>query len=181
MGASRDPWAARTRKGGHVPMSEMVFGAVPVLAAVLTGLFAGLFLSFSMAVMPGLARAGDRAMIESMQGINTAILNPLFAVVFVGAPVAALGSTALYASSGSLRPLVWSGAGLALLLAAVVVTFAVNVPRNNSLDQAGTAERLRDPAAVRAAFEPGWVRWNNVRSLASVAALVCSVMALLPA
>jgi len=162
-------------------MLEMVFGVVPVLAAVLTGLFAGLFLSFSMAVMPGLARAGDRAMVEAMQGINTAILNPLFALVFVGAPVAAAGTAALYASAGSVGPLVWSGAGAALLLVAVVVTFAVNVPRNNSLDQAGAAEHLQDPKAVRAAFEPVWVRWNHVRSLVSVAALVCSVTALLPA
>ncbi|MFE1166512.1 DUF1772 domain-containing protein [Nocardiopsis sp. NPDC058789] len=162
-------------------MLEMVLGVVPVLAAVLTGLFAGLFLSFSMAVMPGLARAGDRAMIEAMQGVNTAILNPLFALVFVGAPVAAVGTTVLYASSGSLAPLVWSGAGAVLLLVAVVVTFVVNVPRNNALDRAGAAGRLQDPGAVRAAFEPVWVRWNHVRSLASVAALVCSVMALLPA
>ncbi|MFE9246127.1 DUF1772 domain-containing protein [Nocardiopsis sp. NPDC006938] len=161
-------------------MMEMVFGVVPVLAAVLTGLFAGLFLSFSMAVMPGLARAGDRSMIDAMRGINTAILNPLFALVFVGAPVVALGTTALYASSGPVRSLVWSGAALVLLLVAVVVTFVVNVPRNNALEQAGEADHLRDPAAVRAAFEPGWVRWNHVRSLVSVAALVCAVVALLP-
>lgn len=159
-------------------MMEMVFGVVPVLATVLTGLFAGLFLAFSMAVMPGLARAGDRTMVEAMQGINTAILNPLFALVFVGAPVAALGSVALFFASGAHVSTVWAGAALVLLVVTVVVTFTVNVPRNNALDQAGAAARIKDPAAARAGFEPVWVRWNHLRSLASVAALVCSVVAL---
>ncbi|WP_017586538.1 anthrone oxygenase family protein [Nocardiopsis ganjiahuensis] len=159
-------------------MTEMVFGVVPVLAAVLTGLFAGLFLAFSMAVMPGLARAGDQAMVEAMQGINTAILNPLFALVFVGAPVAALGSLALFLASGAHVSAAWAGAALVLLVVTVVVTFTVNVPRNNALERAGAAERIKDPAAARAAFEPVWVRWNHLRSLASVAALACSVVAL---
>lgn len=159
-------------------MMEMVFGVVPVLTTVLTGLFAGLFLAFSMAVMPGLARTGDRAMVEAMQGINTAILNPLFALVFVGAPVAALGSVALFLAAGAHTSAVWAGAALVLLAATVVVTFAVNVPRNNALDRAGAPPRIPDPAAVRADFEPVWVRWNHLRSLASVAALVCAVVAL---
>ena len=55
-------------------MAEMVHAVVPVFAAVVTGLFAGLFFAFSIAVMPGLRRAGDRAMIEAMQGVNVAIL-----------------------------------------------------------------------------------------------------------
>lgn len=159
-------------------MTEMVFGGVPVLATVLSGLFAGLFLAFSMAVMPGLARAGDQAMVEAMQGINTAILNPLFALVFVGAPVASLGSLALFLASGAHLAAAWAGAALALLVLTVVVTFTVNVPRNNALERAGAAARIKDPAAARAAFEPVWVRWNHLRSLASVAALACSVVAL---
>ncbi|MGW5878125.1 anthrone oxygenase family protein [Nocardiopsis terrae] len=158
-------------------MMETVLGGVPVLAAVLTGLFAGLFLAFSMAVMPGLARTGDRTMVESMRGINTAILNPLFALVFVGAPVAVLGSVALYSASGARVSAAWAGAGLVLLVVTVVVTFTVNVPRNNALERSAAVPN-QDPAAVRADFEPVWVRWNHLRSLVSVTALVCSVMAL---
>jgi uncharacterized membrane protein len=63
-------------------------------------------------------------------------------------------------------------------VAALLITFTVNVPRNNVLEKAGPAERLADPAAVRGAFEEAWVRWNNLRTLASVVALVCSVVAL---
>ncbi|GAB3719770.1 DUF1772 domain-containing protein [Nocardiopsis oceani] len=159
-------------------MMQMVFGVVPILAAVLSGLFAGLFLTFSMAVMPGLARTGDRVMVEAMQAMNSAILSPLFALVFVGAPVMVLGSTVLFYASGAHASAVWAGAALVLLMVAVVVTFTVNVPRNNALEAAGPAARVKDPAAVRAAFEPVWVRWNHLRTVASAAGLVCMVTAL---
>lgn len=159
-------------------VTQVVFGFVPVLAVVLTGLFAGLFLGFSMAVMPGLARARDQAMVESMQRINSAILNPMFALVFVGAPVAVLGSTALFFAAGAHHSAFWTGVGLAALVVAVAVTFTVNVPRNNALDAVGPAAKAQDVAAARSAFEPVWVRWNNVRTLMSVVALVCCVVGL---
>lgn len=158
-------------------MADMVYAVVPVLSVVLTGLFAGLFFAFSIAVMPGLARTGDRVMIEAMQRINVAILNPFFAVVFIGAPVVLLGQTLLHWAVGRTTAAWWAGTGLVLLVLVLAVTFAVNVPRNNTLDGAGTASRLADPAAVRADFEPVWVRWNHLRTLASATALLCTALA----
>ncbi len=156
----------------------MVHVVVPVFAAVAVGLFAGLFFAFSVSVMPGLGRAGDRVMIEAMQGVNVAVLNPCFAVVFIGAPVAVLACVVLYASVGAMAAAVWSGVALACLCAVLVVTFAVNVPRNDALERAGPAERIGDPAAVRGAFESVWVRWNHLRTVLSLVALVCAVVAL---
>lgn len=169
---------APARESGRVDVTQVVFGFVPVLAVVLTGLFAGLFLSFSMAVMPGLARVEDRAMVESMQRINSAILNPLFALVFVGAPVAVLGSAALFLVAGAHPSAVWTGVGLVALVVTVAITFTVNVPRNNALDAVRATSEAADMAAARAAFESVWVRWNHVRALMGVAALVCCVVGL---
>jgi uncharacterized membrane protein len=56
-----------------------------------------------------------------------------------------------------------------LYVLVLVVTMALNVPLNDRLDAAGSA----DPAAARAAFEDVWVRWNVVRSVLSVAAFGC--------
>ncbi|WP_159945367.1 anthrone oxygenase family protein [Nocardiopsis sp. FR6] len=159
-------------------MAEFVHVVVPVFAAVATGLFAGLFFTFSVAVMPGLARAGDRVMIEAMQGVNVAILNPFFALVFIGAPVAVLACLVLHASVGAAAAAGWSAAALACLVAAMLITFGVNVPRNNALERVGPPERVADPAAVRGAFEGVWVRWNHLRTLFSVVGLVCAVTAL---
>ncbi|OLT24785.1 hypothetical protein BJF83_23745 [Nocardiopsis sp. CNR-923] len=153
-----------------------VVSVVSVVSVVLTGLFAGLFFAFSVAVMPGLRRVGDRAMIATMRGVNAAILNPLFALVFAGA-VAALATVVLYAAAGAWVAAGWASAAAAGLVAALVVTFAANVPRNDALEAAGAAEDIADPAAVRGAFESAWVRWNHVRGWASAAALVCAVVA----
>jgi uncharacterized membrane protein len=136
--------------------------AVLTAAVVTAGLVAGLFAAFSYAVMPGLARAGDAAYVESMQGINVAILNPVFGLCFGGALV--LSVLAAVLQRGPAR--VWVLVGLALYVLVLVVTFAVSVPLDDELEAAGRT----DPAAARAAFEDAWVRWNIARTVLSVAA-----------
>ena len=63
----------------------MTRAAILATATVLTGLSAGLFVTFSYAVMPGLRRTGDATFVQAMRAINSAILNPVFALVFGGA------------------------------------------------------------------------------------------------
>ena len=53
-------------------------------ALVTTGLMAGVYLAFSIAVLPGIARTDDNTFVASMRGMNTAILNPVFGLVFGG-------------------------------------------------------------------------------------------------
>lgn len=140
------------------------------LAVVLTGLSAGLFATFSYAVMPGLGRGDDDTFVRAMRGINEAILNPVFAVVFVGAPVAAAAAL-MSGWSGAGRT--WMIAGLLLyVLGAFVVTATVNVPRNDAL-----ATGTEGDAVLRERFESGWVRSNHARSLLTTAAFVCLVRA----
>jgi uncharacterized membrane protein len=56
---------------------------ISLFAAVLTtGLMAGLYLTFSIAVMPGLARRDADTFVSSMRAMNSAILNPWFGLVF---------------------------------------------------------------------------------------------------
>ncbi|TNC26920.1 anthrone oxygenase family protein [Amycolatopsis alkalitolerans] len=50
---------------------------------------------------------------------------------------------------------------------------SLNVPLNNALDAGGA-----DFAAVRARFETAWVRWNNVRTVLSLAGFGCLVWSL---
>ncbi|MET0931175.1 MAG: anthrone oxygenase family protein [Aeromicrobium sp.] len=140
-----------------------------LVAVTLTGLSAGLFATFSYAVMPGLRRTDDASFVQTMRAMNVAILNPVFVLVFVGAGVAAVVALASGWRSDA-RP--WLVAGLALyVVGAYVVTAAVNVPLNDAL-AAGTS-----PAAeLRAAFEDRWIVVNHVRSLLTTAAFVCLVI-----
>ncbi|MFG1645465.1 DUF1772 domain-containing protein [Amycolatopsis sp. NPDC049252] len=142
---------------------------VLVAAVVAAGLLAGLFYAYSCSVMPGLARGDDRTFVEAMRGINVAIVNPVFMLTFLGAPL--LAGVAIFLNPGP-RP--WVIAGFACLAAMLVITGALNIPLNNALESGGT-----DYAALRAQFETSWVRWNVLRTIASTAGFGCLVAAVL--
>jgi uncharacterized membrane protein len=153
-------------------------GAVLVAATIAMGLVAGLFYAYSCSVMIGLGRANDRTFVDAMQRINVAILNGWFALSFAGAVVLTALAGALHLSGHGRRVLPWIAAALVLYVAALVITFGVNIPLNNALDAAGDPDRIADLAAVRERFEATWVRWNVARAVASTAALGCLTWAL---
>ncbi len=142
---------------------------VLVAALVAAGLIAGLFYAYACSVLPGLARGDDRTFVEGMRGINIAIVNPVFLLTFLGAPL--LAGVAVFLNPGP-RP--WVIAGCGLLVAMVVLTAVVHVPLNNALESGGD-----DYAALRARFETTWVRWNVLRTLVSTAGFGCLVAAVL--
>jgi len=139
-----------------------------LLAATLTtGLMAGLFYAYSCSVMPALRGAEAPVLVEVMQRINRAIVNGWFLLCFVGAAVVGVLATALVAIDGEAAVLVPAVLGLVLYLAQLAVTARINIPLNNGLDAAGSA----NPAATRETFERPWTRWNNVRTLLCTASL----------
>ena len=154
-------------KGKGKPMSTVVL----VAALVAAGLIAGLFYAYACSVLPGLARGDDKTFVEGMRGINVAIINPVFMLTFLGAPLLAGVAVFLHFGSPSLP---WVIAGFVLLAGMVLLTGAVHIPLNNALDRGGD-----DYAAVRAAFETTWVRWNILRALVSTAGFGCLVGAVL--
>jgi hypothetical protein len=66
------------------PPSHGTAGIVLGLAALTTGLMAGVYYAYACSVMPGLARTGDRTFIDAMQQINVAIQNPVLFAAFSG-------------------------------------------------------------------------------------------------
>ncbi|MFJ2773270.1 DUF1772 domain-containing protein [Streptomyces sp. NPDC087300] len=150
-------------------------GAVLGTAAVAMGLMAGTFYAFTCAVMPALARSGDRVYIEVMQNINDVIENPVFFAGFFGAFIlTAVAARQLRRTS--LRW--WVYAALLVYAAAFILTSAVNVPLNNDLADAGDPAKIADPAAVRERFEDAWVAWNIVRATLCTLASALLVRAL---
>ena len=145
--------------------------AALVAATVGNGLLAGAFFAFSLGVAPGLRRVDDL----SYRAINRSIVNGLFILVFLGAPIATVAVTALHLVAARRESLAWLVAGLVLCLFSFAVTVLVNVPLNNRL---GTA--LIGGAQVRKArdhFEMRWNRWNHVRTATSTAALIVLAIA----
>ena len=144
--------------------------AVSLLAAAISmGLVAGVFVLYAHTIMPGLSRTDDRTFVGAFQAMDRAIINPWF---MVGGFLGALGFTLVAAVAHLGRdPLAWIAAALALYLIAFVVTFAVNVPRNDVLKAAGDPDTITDLAAVRERFnEARWRSWNLVRVVTSTVA-----------
>lgn len=158
------------RLGHDVVMTETVI----VIAIVLSGLFAGLFATFSYAVMPGLRRTDDATFARAMREINVAILNPMLGLVFGGSMLASIAAAVVGFDDEAARW--WLVAGAVLVVAAGAVTMGINVPMNDRL-LAGV-DAGDPPASVREAFEAPWVRWNFVRTALSTAGFAALVVAL---
>ena len=107
-----------------------VRGGFLALAVLATGLAAGLFYAFDVAVMRGLAATDDRTFVTAMREINIKILNGLFAFSFGGALIFTLIALGLNAADPTVW---WIVAAAAFYAVQFGITFGVNVPLNNAL------------------------------------------------
>ncbi len=147
-------------------------------AVIAMGLVAGLYFFSLIAVMPALTAADDLTLVDAMQQMIDKIENPAFFLVFLGAPVLAAVALSQARRFGSAKTAGWIVAGLTLYAVMVVVTFAIHVPLNYDLSDAGDPDRIENLAAVRDDFVTPWVAWEIVRTVASIAAFGSVVWAL---
>lgn len=151
--------------------------SLPLLVSLGSALVGGVFFAFSAFVMKALAQLPAAHGIAAMQRINVVVLNPLFLGVFVGTAVlAAICVLAGFFPWGTTRSGLLLTAGLAFLLGSFGVTAACNVPRNERLG------RMDSESDAAAAYWPvyvrEWLRWNHVRTLASVVASIAAALSL---
>ena len=148
-----------------------------LLSTLFTGVVAGLFFAYSCSVMPALRRTRDEILVEVMQRINVAILNVWFFLFFMGALLATASSVALHTVLGGGEAYPQVIAGFVLYLAVVVVTRVFNIRLNDELARVGDPGEGVDFHRVRDRFEAPWVRWNNVRTVLSMAAFLSMIWA----
>lgn len=138
------------------------------VAAVGSGVVAGLFLAFSVAVMPALGRLPAAHGAATMQSVNATIRNPVFGLVFGGTTATCL-VLAVAAPIAGQPGAIWRAVGALLyLLGALLVTIVRNVPLNEELAAVDPAA----PAAVGVwdRYRSRWTAWNHLRTLTAVAA-----------
>ncbi|KRF11343.1 hypothetical protein ASG90_16425 [Nocardioides sp. Soil797] len=143
--------------------------AALVSGTIATGLVAGIFVAFWTSIMPGLAKTDDATFVHAMQEMNTAILNPVFLVLFV-LPAPALGVAVFTGPSRA-----WVIAALVLYLVCFAITSAGNVPLNDELMEVDPSAGASVVEAGREAFEATWNRLHVIRTLAVVASFGCCV------
>lgn len=148
-----------------------------VLVTVLTGLSAGLCFTWTNAVTTGIARLTDTAYLQAFQQMNRTIINPTFALVFLG-PALLIPLTAyLYATSGSKVLLLLAVAAALYVIGVAMVTMFGNVPLNEMLDKLDLATiSAEDAKAFRTLFEAKWNNFHLVRTITSAISLTLLVI-----
>ena len=148
-----------------------------VAAALGCGLMGGLLFAFSNFVMTALSHQPPSSGVRTMQAINVYILNPVFFLVFFGTAVASfvLAVAAILRAPRSGTSMLLAGSTL-YLVGAVGVTLFFNVPLNNRLS-------VLNPDSAEAVsywltYLSEWVRWNHVRTIASVMAAALLILAI---
>lgn len=147
-----------------------------VIAAVGSGLMAGVFFAFSTFVMTALGRLPGRQGLRAMQEINDAAPAPLFMLVLFGTALIGVVLVVLALRRSSNLPVVHLLVGSVLYLAGVVVTAAYHVPKNDELalvnpNSAGAADAWND-------YRTPWLAWNHVRTLLFLGAAIAFTVAL---
>ncbi|MCR4267719.1 DUF1772 domain-containing protein [Nitratireductor sp. ZSWI3] len=144
-------------------------------SAIGCGLIAGLYFAFSTFIMTALGRIESVQGVAAMNSINSTILRSLFMPLFFGTTIAAavLAVLALirWGEPGSAAILV---GGLIYLVGMFGCTIVFNVPLNNELARTGAGV-----ADVWARYLKDWTFWNHIRTVASTAAMVLFIVALL--
>jgi uncharacterized membrane protein len=134
---------------------------VTTVATVGSGLVAGVFVAFSVAVMPALRRRPAAEGVAVMQEVNRVIVNPVFLLLF-------LGTGAVAAVAAVLDPRAAAGAVL-YAVGSIGLTAVANIPLNNALEA--------DGEPVWARYSTRWTAWNHVRALVTTAATAALAVA----
>jgi uncharacterized membrane protein len=159
-------------------MSTVV--VLTIVAAVASGLVAGVFLAFSTFVVQGLDRNPAPVAVAAMQGINATAPHPLFMLpLFVG-PLVGLAAAGLALAGDGDGDVAdgWVVAGAVAGLVPALMTAGYHVPRNLALDRVDPT--APDVEATWRRYVRAWVGGNHVRTLgglASAAALTVALVA----
>ncbi|KAA1419903.1 DUF1772 domain-containing protein [Mumia zhuanghuii] len=147
-----------------------------LLGVVGTGVMAGVYVAFSVMVMPSLDRRPPQEAVAFMQETNRYAVRPAFQLAFSGTAVVAvvLVVLALVADDVSRG---WLLTGSAAYLLTIVVTGGFHIPRNNAIDAVDAADAAASDVAWTAYSRP-WTLGNHARALLCVVALLAYVAAL---
>lgn len=142
---------------------------------------AGLFYAWSISVTPGIGKINDESYLRAFQSMNRAIINPLFIIVFMGLVVLLIYTAYLYyGTSHTTRFWLTLSAAVLYIGGVMIVTFAGNIPLNNSLEALKIDTMSADQmAAFRSGLEGKWNTLNTIRTVSSSVSFLLLILACL--
>ena len=146
-----------------------------LLAALGSGVMAGLFFAFSTVIMQALGKLPAPIGIAAMQSINATILKPIFFLVFFGPALLSIILAVLAVIGWKDADAGWRLAGALLyLIGSIGITMRWNVPLNNRLMK--VAPDSAEGAAIWSHYLEVWTRWNHLRTVACIAATAAFIL-----
>ncbi|NLR98830.1 DUF1772 domain-containing protein [Rhizobium sp. P38BS-XIX] len=148
-----------------------------VIAAISSGLLAGVYFAFSTFIMQAFARLPVDQGIAAMQSINTTIVRSPFIALFILTALLSIfiAVMAILYWRGGTSMFMLIGAAL-YIVASLLSTMIFNVPMNNALDKVDG--HSAESAQLWSSYLVDWTRWNHVRTVASLLAACAFVKAL---
>lgn len=144
-------------------MTKTLFPRLIFVAAIGSGITAGVFFAFSSFVMAALRRLPAEQGVAAMNSISVTVIHPGFMSAFAGTALLCLllsvGSFVGWGQDGARLALIGS---LVYLIGTFGVTVIFNVPLNDRLAKEGTGFWPNYLAA--------WCVWNHIRTAAAVIA-----------
>ncbi|MBD2369619.1 DUF1772 domain-containing protein [Leptolyngbya sp. FACHB-402] len=146
-----------------------------LIAAIGSGIVAGVFFAFSTFVMPALARIEPVQGIAAMQSINITAINPLFMLALFGTAVVCFLLAILTGLKWGQPHSAYLPIGsLLYLIGSIGVTIAFNVPLNDAL--ASVKPNSPEGATLWSKYLMNWTFWNHVRTIsAAIATLLFTI------
>ena len=148
-------------------MSSLLITVLLWLAALGSGLMAGVYFAFSAFIMRAFGTIDGGHAVAAMNAINTTILQSSFMPLFFGSTIVsmllAVAALVYWGEPGAAMAL---AAGGLYLLGMFVCTAAFNVPLNNSL--AAISENDGDAQKVWSHYLKTWTSWNHLRTVCSL-------------
>lgn len=143
------------------------------IAAISTGMMAGIYFAFSVFIMDSFKALPNPTAVASMQSINKVILSSGFMPLFFGSSLLAL--TLIFIVDNPLEAPWVKGAGAIYVVGMFLCTLFFNVPLNNRLENAKDENEARQ---IWLLYRVEWTRWNHLRSFSSFLACIGYIVAL---
>jgi uncharacterized membrane protein len=156
------------------PVNADLLYVLTLLAALGSGLMAGVFFAFSAFVMRALAQLAPPHGMAAMQAINVAVLNPVFLGTFIG--TALLSAVLLAVWVADRGPTGLLAGALLYLVGTFLVTILFNVPRNEAIAKLDPTSPEAAPSW--SAYLSTWTGWNHVRTASALAAAAAFTVSL---
>ena len=137
------------------------------IAALSSGLMAGVYFAFSGFIMGAFAKLETSKGIAAMNAINETILRSFFMPIFFGSSIVSvvliIVALSQWGKTGSELMLI---AGITYFVGMFLCTAIFNVPLNNVL--AGLDENSTNDQEVWSHYLKTWTKWNHLRTVCSL-------------